>query len=103
MKKPVTIARIFIMSKYAGSHPAKKTATAIKRITRGVKKMKFGSKVVIYRLFFLKIELMTRPESMNASNAMITDMPNETLPASCTYTGLEVADMIEAESGSARV
>ncbi len=49
------------------------------------------------------IELTTRPESMSASSVMTTDMPNETLPASCMYTGLEVADMIEAESGSETV
>ena len=43
--------------------------------------------------------MTTRPESMSERRATMTPSPNDTLPASCTYTGLEVADMIEAESG----
>ena len=43
--------------------------------------------------------MTTKPESMRERRATTTASPNDTFPASCTYTGLEVADMIEAESG----
>lgn len=40
---------------------------------------------------------------MRENKATMIASPNDTLPASCTYSGLEVAEMIEAEIGSKTV